>query len=451
LWRRPIDLTLNDVRFLSALVCAFSLTAASSYAAAPTNYRAHVELSGQLVVSFHGDAAPGCEAAYRCDVESGTLRWTPQNEGQLYLFDSGRGRLFPSLHVFGSGGGALGTLAIVQRRAGDGTEHMCVDARGSPFESLPVSLVGKRSLRFGFRPSPRAYPAQPLFRTHCGGPLVPDFLPGLPTRTVGLRTLLRGPTDIDLSGSTEFAAGGLAGTAVSTLEVKVGQMRAQRVRRRPPRRPRPQRSRPPLRRVQVEYQVTGVSGSIPVDVLADPRACAPLDACGLAGSLTVTPRPGDGEAYLVAYGRLPKEDLRRALEAPDGPAPRGVRFYGYVVLSKEAGSVAAALERDGRPACRDAAPLRRSALQLNVRDAFVRATFGGSEPTGFDALGTRCPGPLEADLGRGRHLASGRVPLSSFSRRRLTLRLDRGTSVTTPGFELRTRPDLTIDLERESE
>jgi hypothetical protein len=432
-------------------VCVFSLTAASSYAAAPTNYRAHVDLSGQVVVTFHGDAAAGCEAVFRCDVESGTIRWTPQNEGQLYLFDSGRGRLSPSLSIFGSGGGAPGTLAIVERRASDGTEHMCVDARGSTFEGLPLAVVGKRMLRFGLRPSPRAYPPQPLLPTHCGGPLVTDVLPGLPTRTVGLRTLLRGPTDIDLSGSTEFAVGGLAGTAISTLEIKVGQMRARTVRRRPPRRPRPPRRRPPIRSAQVEYRVTGVSGSIPLDVLADPRACAPLDACGLAGSLTVTPRPGEGEAYLVAYGRLPKEELRRALEAAPGHAPRGVRFYGYVALSKEAGSVAAALERDGRPACQDAGPLRRSTLQLNVRDGFVRATFGGNEPGGVDLLGTRCPGPLEADLGRRRHLASGRVPLSSFSRRRLTLRLDRGTSVTTPAFQLRSRPDLTIELERESE
>jgi hypothetical protein len=89
--------------------------------------------------------------------------------------------------------------------------------------------------------------------------------------------------------------------------------------------------------------------------------------------------------------------------------------------------------------------------ELRVRDGQVTALFGGGQQGGFDPLGTRCPGPLAADLGRGRHLASGRVPLSAFSRRRLTLHLDRGASVTTPGFRLRSRPDLKIELEREIE
>jgi hypothetical protein len=437
------------VRLLTVLACGFFLTAASASAATRINYRAQVDISGQVVVTFRGDPAAGCEASFRCDVESGTIRWTPQQEGQLYLFDPGRGRLVSSLSFYGTSEGTPGTLAFVERRAADGAEHMCVDARGSVFEGFPVDVVGKRRLRFGLRPSPRGYPPQPLLPTHCGGPLVTDVLPGLPTRTVGLRTLLRGPTKIDLSGSTEFAAGGLVGTAVSTLEVEVGKVRARPVRRRRPRQPRRAPRPPRIRSAQVEYRVSGVSGSIPVDVLADPRVCAPLDACGLAGSLTVTPRPGEGEAYLYAYGRLPKQDLRRALGVAPGPAPRGARLYGYVSLSDEAGSVVAALERDGGPACRDSAPLRRSTLELRVRDGQVTAVFGGGAQGGSDTLRTRCPGPLAGDLGRGSPLASGRIPLSAFSRRRLTLHLDRGASVTTPGFRLRSRPDLKIELERE--
>jgi hypothetical protein len=435
------------VRFLSALACVFVLTAASA-SAAPTTYRARVELSGQVVVTFRGDPAAGCQASFRCDVESGTIRWTPQNEGQLYVFDSGRGRRFSALSLYGPGEGTPGTLAFVERRAADGAQQFCVDARGSPFEGLHVTVVGKRSLRIGLRPSPRAYPPQPLVPTHCGGPLATDVLPGLPSRTVGLRTMLRGSTEIDLSGSTEFAAGGLVGTAVSTLVVEVDQM-TRRVRRRRSRPPRRDRGRPPIRTASVEYRVTGVTGSIPIDVLADPRACAPLDACGLAGSLTVTPRPADGEVYLYAYGRLTKEALRRALGVAPGPAPRRARLYGYASLNRDAGSVAAALERDGAPACRDTVALQRSTLELRVRDGHVTAVYGGAEQGGFDVLGTRCPGPLDADLGRRNGLASGRIPLSAFGRRRLTLHLDRGTSRTTPGFQLRSRPDLKIELERE--
>jgi hypothetical protein len=410
-------------------------------------YRAHVDISGQVVVNFRGDPAAGCEATFRCDVESGSIRWTPQSEGQLYLTELGRGRLFSALNVIGFGGGTPGTIAVVRRRAADGSEQMCIEGRNASFEGLPVSVVGKRSLRFGLRPARGPYPPQTLLPTRCGGPLVTDLIRGLPTRTVPLRTLLRGPTKIDLAGSTAFAAGGLAGTAVSTLVVKVGEMRARRARtrRRPP---RPRGGRPPIRTAQLEYRVTGVSGSVPLDVLADPRACAPLDACGLAGSLTVTPRPDEGEVYLLAYGRHPKETLRRALRGAPGPIPRGVRLYGYGTLSNEAGSVAAALERDGRPACRDTVPLRRSTLGLRVRRGQVTVVLG-SDQFGSDMLVTRCPGPLGADVGRARGLARARLALSAFSRRRVTLHLDRGMSRTTPGFQLRSRPDLKIELERE--
>jgi hypothetical protein len=433
--------------FLTALV----LAAGTGSASAATNYRAQVEISGQVVVSFHGDPAAGCAAAFRCDVESGSIRWTPNTQGQLYLFQGRRGgRLFSALNVFSfGGGGSIGTLAILERRAADGTEHQCIDARGSSYETLPVDIVGRRTLRFGLRSSARSYPPSPPLPTRCGGPLPADWLAGLPTRDVGLRALLRGPAKIDLSGSSDFAAAGLAGTAVSTIEISVGEMRARRARVRRPRPQRPDRRRPPVRTVQVEYRVAEVSGSAPVEVQSDPRTCAPLDACGLTGSVTVTPGPAEGEAYLYAFGRMPKADLRRALGLAPGPRPRGVRIYGYLELEKGAGSVVAALERDGAPACRDTAPFRRHTLGLQVRDGRVTATFGAGEQFGFDLLGTRCPGPLSSELGRRGNLATGSVPLSAFSRERLTLALDQGTSRTTTGFQVRSRPDLKIELERE--
>jgi hypothetical protein len=435
------------VRFLSALACLFFLTAASA-SAARTTYRAQVQVSGQVVVTFHGDPAAGCDATFRCDVESGSIRWTPSPQGQLYLFESGPGRrLTPALSLYNVPVGAIGTLAILERGAEDGSEHHCVDARGSSFETLPVSIAGKRKLRFGLRPSGSGYPPQPPLPTRCGGPLPADMLSGLPTRDVSLRTLLRAPTKVDLSGSADFAAGGLSGMAVSTIELDVGKMRARRARTRSPRRP-PRAPRPPIRTVQLEYRVTDVTGSAPFDMVADPRTCAPLDACGLSGSVTITPGPAEGEAYLYAYGRMPKADLRRALGLAPGPVPRGARIYGYVELEKGAGSVGAALERDGTPACRDARPLRQGTLELDVRDSKLRATLGGGG-FGADLLATRCPGPVGGDLGRGRHLASGTVPMSAIGRRRLTLRLDRGTSLTTPGFQVRSRPSVTIELERE--
>jgi hypothetical protein len=412
-------------------------------------YRAEARLSGQLIVTFHGDRSAGCETSFRCDVESGSsggrraLRDRSTSSGPV-----ADGPLFSALSVFSFGEATSGTLAIVRRRAGDGTEQLCADVRGNSYETLPVVAAGPRALTFGLGPSRGAFPPQPPLPTHCGGPLAADVLRGLPSRTVTLRRLVRGPTTIDLSGSTEFAAGGLAGTAVSSIEVRLEQMNARRARQRRPPRRRGARKRPPIRTVRVEYRVAGVSGSARVDVRADARTCAPLDACGLAGSVAATPGPAEGEAYLIAYGRLPKSALRRALGLAPGPRPRKARLYGYVEL-EGTGTVAAALDRDGTPACRDSVPLRGGTLELRVRGGNVTASFGGRGGIGSDLLGTRCPGPLAADLGSRGHLATGAIPLRAFGRRRLTIHLDRGASLTTTGFELRSRPDLKIELERE--
>jgi hypothetical protein len=202
--------------------------------------------------------------------------------------------------------------------------------------------------------------------------------------------------------------------------------------------------------VNVEYRVMGVTGSVPVDVVADPRTCAPLDACGLSGSLSLTPGPAEGEAYLFVYGRSPRPVLKRVLGLAPGPIPRKARAYGYVQLEKATGTVAAALDRDGAPACRDSAPVQAGALELRVRRRQVTAVLSAYSGLGeADPLRTRCPGPLLGDFGRATRLATGRIPLRAFGRRRLMLHLDNGTSATTPGFQVRSRPQLRIELVRE--
>jgi hypothetical protein len=343
----------------------------------------------------------------------------------------------------------------VERRDAGGT-HLCADARGTDYAGLPITAVGRRGFTFGLMPpsaggAGRFFPTQVLPPTNCGGPLPADVLRDLPTRKVTLADLRRGPTTIDLSDSVNFAAGGLAGTAESTVEVSVGRL-VTRTRRTPRReaRPRPSPRRTPFRTVEVEYRVTDVTGSVPVDVLADPRTCAPLDVCGLSGSLGLTPGPAQGEAYLFVYGRWPRQVLKRAVGLAPGRIPRNVRAYGYVQLEKATGTVAAALERDGAPACRDSAPVRAGALELSVRGRQVTALMAGFPGlTQTDPLRTRCPGPLLGDFGRPTRLAAGRIPLRAFGRRRLTLHLDTGTSARTPGFRVRSKPDLRIELVRE--
>jgi hypothetical protein len=156
------------------------------------------------------------------------------------------------------------------------------------------------------------------------------------------------------------------------------------------------------------------------------------------------------EAYLNAFGRLPRIALRRALGLAPGPRRSNVPVYGYLFWNRGRGTVTAALERRGEPACRDTSPLSSGAIDLRVRGRRVTARSGGGGAfAGDELLRTRCPGPLLSDLPRGKLLAVGRIPRRALSRRRLMLHLDQGASAVTPGYRLRSRPHLTVVLERE--
>lgn len=151
---------------------------------------------------------------------------------------------------------------------------------------------------------------------------------------------------------------------------------------------------------------------------------------------------------MFAFGRLPRLALRRAVGLAPGPLPRKPRVYGYVTLNPERGSVKAVLDRDGTPSCRDTTSFGGGLIDLRARGRRVTARLA-SGADGIELLRTRCPGPLLADIERGTRLAVGRIPLRAVGRRRLTLRLDRGTRAATPGYMLRSRPDIRVVLERE--
>jgi hypothetical protein len=451
-----VPVRVRFVRYVTSLLIGLlaALLAApvpSTAAAERVRYHAGVRVSGQVTVSFQGDRAAGCEAAFRCDVAAGTIRWTPSSRGQLNILQIPGRRLTGYLSLFGGPETTLDALAVVQRSAADGT-HLCADARGSLDYSAAVIGVRPRTLRFGLQDRAGVFgplSASPL-GTNCGGPLPADVLHRLRTRTVGLRELVRGPTTIDLSGSAPFAAAGLAGTVESTVVVRVRKARVRRVERRPRRAISRPSDRPPFRSISVEYRLERLTGSVPVKLDAEPRGCAVLDACGLSGTLTVSPGPARGEAYVNAYGRLSKAALRRAVGLVPGPRPSKASVGGYLFWNRGRGTVTAALERNGGPACRDTSRLTAGAIDLRVRRRRVTARFAGADPfAGADLLRTRCPGPLLADLERGTRLATGGIPRRALGRRRITLHLNQGSTASTLGYRLRSRPDLTVVLERE--
>jgi hypothetical protein len=440
-------------------IAAAGLTAVSlaaplgdAVAAGTARYRVDLRVSGQLLVRFHGDPAAGCATFLRCDVGGGTVRWRPQSRLGLELVFP-RARDEEAISFVSTGSPGARTAAVVRRSAADGT-HVCRDSRDDVLAMLPLIEADRRGLRLGLgarRGGSGASSGGPM-GTNCGGPLPADVLRRLPARTVSLRALRRGPTRVDLSGESRFAAGGLAGTVRSTIAVRVGKSDVERRPRglQPGPRSRRRRDRPPLRSIAVEYRIERLTGSMPVAATARSRNCARVDACGLGGTLAVTPGPARGEGYVVAYGRVPRAALSRAVGLAPGPIPHKVSAYGYVAWTSGRGTVTAALDRDGTAACRDTAPLSSGLLELRLRDRRVTARIGAGAPfLGADLLRTRCPGPLLADLKPRTELAAGHLPLRALARRRVTLRLDRGASAAARGYRLRSRPDLTLVLERE--
>lgn len=434
-------------------------------------YAADVRASGQLIVSFHGDRGSGCALTGQCAVRSGTMTWTPPSTGALEVEDLGT-RGHPRLQAFldlGSSGQPP-ARATVQRAYPDGI-RTCVDVtRFGEDARLPVSSDVAGGLTFGL------YAAHPTFElfgpphtpltlaygflfsapqadepapTRCGGPLPSDFLPSVPTQRVALATLRRGATRIDLSGVAPFAAAGLAGTAASTIVLHVRRLRGGSRQGRP----RPTPLSDENRVITVEYRVARVAGSVAVDVAGNPSTCAELDACGLRGTLTLRPGPARGDAYVIAYDSATTggRRLRRSVGLAPGKPPPYAQVSGLAKWTSSAGTITAAIDRNGTQVCNDTAPIPVGAVELEVKAKRVTATFGGSGYAALtpsrDALRTRCQGPTAADvIAHNAGLATAQLPLAALRRRTLTVHLTTGAAVTAPGFTWRSRPDLTIVL-----
>jgi hypothetical protein len=391
-----------------------------------------VTIEGGVVVEFRGDAVRG------------VATWSPPPNGLLYVAEFiARGqRRFAPLLLYGH---EPVTASHVLRTAPDGSLRRCADtledAAGAVLldpgatQRVEVSPVGGAAAHL---------PAANVLSTRCPGPLRSDVAAALPTRTLDRATLRRGATTIDLRGEAPFAAGGLSGTARSTVVLRLSRARRQRL------------DEPQARSIAVTYAIDRIDGTLATRVsgLPQPELCGPLDACGLSGTVTLRPGPpGRGEVTVVAsvLERRPWRDLRTALGLARGGRTVGVEVKAAGGWQGGGGTTTAALQRaDGGQPCIDTAPLRHGTLEVVHTDDRLDVRYGQAHAFEPDPLRSRCPGPGVAEAANPlRPLAAGSLPLRALVRRRRPIvRLTSGGSIESDGYAGRTRGSLRLVLRR---
>ncbi len=394
-------------------------------------------LSGELTVQFHGDNAAGCSRWGLCGY-SGTVSWRPPPGGSVEIVHTG-GRhpsswvdLIPSIANAPVLPGGT-TSAHVVLAAGPSTpETHCVDAATTAeATSFPVAR-GRVTISLG-----QATPL--LFTTRCAGPRDADILPLLPARTLSLSGLERGRTTVSLAVSRAWSGHGLTGTLTSTLALRLGRPgRTQRVQSTFGRGPER------IQIIKVTYRAT-LSGTVVEEVsgATNPLVCGLLGACGLTGTITLTPRAHTDHAVLSAQqlAANPVRRLRAAVGLAPGPAP-GVRAFGVVQWSS-GGSLGSDVTQ-GAEHCHDAGPLGTGAVLISMSGGHVHATYGIGTTFGGAPAATRCPGPLSATG----PAATGTAPLSALTRRVVRFSLTTGSTGTDAGYRVRFVPHLTLTLTR---
>lgn len=404
----------------------------------------NVELRGQVTVAFHGDPAAGCSLRGLCQV-SGTTTWNPAGEAGLQVVDyvAHRRRGVLAVLSFGDEDGST-VSTVVKRGPPDATPGTCADSRASEFDAVFLdSKPGGRTVPVALWV--KGFEYLDLMRTRCAGPLDGDVGRHLPVVRVTRRSLLRRGTTVDLSGSRPFSAHGLTGTVRSTVVLRL--LGGKRERGSAP--PADIFVRRRIRTLEVSYRITRVSGQVTSTVagLADPALCAPLDSCGLTGSVSIAPaiRNGSFDVYARALASVEPVRLRRAAGLVPGPSSGRVSVYGFALWSGP-GKTTASLSRAGAGSCSDDAPMRFGGLgaQFGRTQTRVDLSLGGADP-----LRTRCPGPLGEDVITARQsLVAATVPLSAFRKRRIVLRFSRARSWRSDGYEGRIEPDVVVELSR---
>jgi hypothetical protein len=386
-----------------------------------------VRVQGDLVVTFHGDAAAGCAARGVC-AYSGTIVVRPR-AGQVGVVSYRRhGRTGHSVFVgFGEPDNAYTTSARVTRSVAGAPVGTCADAQSSLFPGVlsASSHGGRVTIRLlGAGGS--------LLQTRCAGPLDSDLAAVSPAATISLTRLEHGRTVLGLSAVHTFASHGFAGTIDSTLTLTLGKPNRQTMRESFPPGVKTHR----VRTVIEQLSLVGLRGGLSATVqgTGDPIVCDLLDSCGARGTLSLSGPLREGSGQLIATGpaRRPYADFLAALGLSRTGHARGIAVFGSVNWQQR---VRARLSQAGG-VCTDTALDGGVGLALAVR----------GESGGFTgSWRTRCPGP---SLRNGQPILAGPLDRSMLGHREFTLRLEGSGTSFDDGYLIHARGRLSVVLRR---
>jgi len=338
------------------------------------------QASGELVVSFHGDATAGC-ATYGLCAYAGTILVRPSG-GQLGIVTYRRGSRIAHAAFLGLGPGAMGytTSARVQRSTPGSPAGTCADAASGIFSSVPIGQSHRGSFTI------RALaPGGSLLQTRCAGPLDGDLAAASPAVAISLARALRGRTTLDLTGTRTFAAHGFAGTITSTLVLKLGK---------PSTASSSSPTFPPgiktqrIRTITEQLSFVRMSGGLSLSVRGsdDPIACRLLDTCGLGGTLSLPAGSPELSAQVLVQGPAsrPYSDFLTALGVSTAGHAHGITV---AVVVNWLGHVRAAMTQ-ASATCTDVAQTGGGSVAIGSLSGVSGGygAFAGS-------WRSRCPGP----------------------------------------------------------
>jgi len=390
-----------------------------------------VRPEGEIVVTFHGDAAAGC-ATYGLCPYSGTIVVSPKS-GDVGVEKYRRhGHIGTTVSVLlNPGAGLYLTAARVERSTPGQPPGLCADTEMNVFDELGTTTHGAAVTIGLFTRNGTT------LSTRCAGPLDGDLAGVGPTVTLPLGRLARGHTNLNLSGTGTFSAHGFAGTISSTLVLHLGKPSKQTNVGTPTFPPgiKPTRMRIVTGRLKLS-QLTG-DLSATVQGTANPVVCQSLDSCGLVGTLRFGDIARRVNASVTASGPAsrPDRDFLAALGLSSEGNPRGISVGLFA--NWMASPLRSATTQFG--SCTDSAPAASISLDLTARGGELRGFASPESPR------TRCPGP---EITPQDHLLTGSISRRALRHRTLVIRLRAGSVIQDDGYTATPHGGLSLTLKR---